>query len=340
MLNNDKPKIAVVASFGLGDGMIFLIIANNLQRNGYDVTFYNNFTAQMQDWLPHIRGKSYPDTDKMLQEMLSYDLVFSEALTPLTVDFKPEQLHVLNFVVVGAASFSKELVFDVSERLVLKYTNSSKLEKLLRLAAVSGLKIVRDKKLSMVEALTLFCREQLKFENAVSDTGLIVPNRGLVNRKFVKRIIIHPLSISEYGQKNWQSKKYIKLAKMLKKNDWNPVFILSLKEKSLFPIFENSGFAVPEFKTILELAAFVFESGWMIGNDSGIGHLASNFHIPTVTITKKYKNYRWRPCWFHGIMVTSSCRIKIINKYFWKYFISVRKVFNAFNGFVSQMLNL
>lgn len=49
---------------------------------------------------------------------------------------------------------------------------------------------------------------------------------------------------------------------------------------------------------MLDLAHYIHASGWLIGNESGIGHLASNLGIPTLWISGRGKRLKmWRPAW-------------------------------------------
>ena len=52
------------------------------------------------------------------------------------------------------------------------------------------------------------------------------------------------------------------------------------------------------WQDLSELAGYVYESGWFIGNDSGIGHLASNLGIPSVSVFRRRNvSEKWRPAW-------------------------------------------
>src|SRR5690606_34245359 len=58
------------------------------------------------------------------------------------------------------------------------------------------------------------------------------------------------------------------------------------------------GTALPDNQGLSGVARYVRESGWFIGNESGIGHLASAAGIPVLTLTGRMKRTRaWRPAW-------------------------------------------
>jgi heptosyltransferase III len=93
---------------------------------------------------------------------------------------------------------------------------------------------------------------------------------------------------------------------------------------------------VPLFSGQSEMTAFICESGYMIGNDSGIGHLASCLGLPTVTICRSEQNGRfWRPSWAPGKLITPYKWIPNLKglrwrDQHWKTWISVRRVLDNF----------
>jgi hypothetical protein len=139
--------------------------------------------------------------------------------------------------------------------------------------------------------LVAFCRTILGIKAAVKDNGVVLP-AGLQPRRYPNRVVIHPTS-SRPG-KNWPRKKFLKLAGKLEKMGYEPVFIVSPKEREQWP-------EAPLFPTLDATARFVYESGYMIGNDSGSGHLASLLGVPTVSLFKNERTaHFWRPAFGPG----------------------------------------
>jgi hypothetical protein len=91
---------------------------------------------------------------------------------------------------------------------------------------------------------------------------------------------------------------------------------------------------VPEFSNLDDLAMYVYQSGFVIGNDSLVGHLASNLQIPTIIVADKNERMKlWRPGWLEGSVVTLSPwvpRWKFFEKN-WQHFISSARVLRAFD---------
>ena len=97
----------------------------------------------------------------------------------------------------------------------------------------------------------------------------------------------------------------------------------------------------PQFLNLSDLAGFIYESGWMIGNDSGIGHLASCLGIKTLTIARNHKTSSfWRPSWSMGIVVHPPIWIPNIKGIRWRdkqwqKWISVGQAVRAFKHLIN-----
>lgn len=157
------------------------------------------------------------------------------------------------------------------------------------------------------------------------DNGLCPPSE-LVFRRHEKRVMIHPYSSQK--EKNWPLEKFYKVAGALQKKGFEPVFAMSPEERLQW----KGDFPAPDFPTLDALASYLYESGFLVGNDSLLGHLASNMHLPTLIIADDAKRMRlWRPAWRQGAVVTPSRLIpRRSRKKHWKLWISQNKVIKAF----------
>jgi ADP-heptose:LPS heptosyltransferase len=173
------------------------------------------------------------------------------------------------------------------------------------------------------------CLQSL-FQSSFSlETGIKIPDM-LVHKKQKKRVIIHPTSGDE--KKNWPLSRYLALAKVLKSQDFEPVFTFSLEEKKKFSFLENQEIKALFFSSLENFASVVYESGFFVGNDSFGGHLASCLQIPTVILSRSEKEIAlWRPGWLLGEVLLPArwlfnfkgLRLK---KHFWGYTIPVAHV--------------
>lgn len=172
---------------------------------------------------------------------------------------------------------------------------------------------VFDPSKPMAENIAKATATLLKNESISKDNGIIIPSH-LVHRKYKKRIVIH--RTSSQIQKNWTPRKFEKLAEKLKRLGWDPIF--ADKDK---------------FQTLADLASFIYESRFMIGNDSLIGHLASNLSIPTLILSDDPKRMQlWRPGWLEGEVLTAP-PYKFAKRH-WQHFITISSVLSSFNELV------
>ncbi len=297
---------------GLGDGVNSLVLSNNLQLNGWKVDMYQNVMGSMQNWFPHLNVQPYPALEELPRILNSYDWFFV-----VKNDTDP---FVLRLIQEGKRRFPERLkVISLypSKRIVNEpYYNDC----------------LTDPSLPIAENLRLFCERILRLPKISKSNGFIPPT-GLTPRKFPKRVVIHPTSARE--TRNWPKEKFLEFAKYLKQDGFEVVLIPGTKEG-----WEGLGFEIALFPTLDLLARYLYESGFLIGNDSGLGHLASALGIPTLTLCRRkaWANM-WAPSFHKGLVVTPSSWIPNIRGLrlrdrYWKSFISVGKARRAFERLV------
>lgn len=313
-------KAAVFCHSGLGDAIISLVISNNLHQNGWEVDTIHNGINSLQAWFPHLPLFPYPPI-QMIPELLK--------------------------------KYEKLIVFhNDSSEFVLKLIEIGKREDPDRIKVIypyptAGIRVrpyyqdsLLDPSKSLIESLKIFCSEILHLPKTTKSNGIIVPLH-LQFRKYPKRIVLHVAS-SRPG-KNWSIHKYVKLALHLQELGFDPVFVAGgPKERKDYEWLISKGFNLPSFNDISEVASYIYESAYLIGNDSGLGHLASCMGIPTVTISRRKTVARfWRPNWAPGKYIVphflipniSGLRLRDRN---WQLFISVRKVLKTFGRLLKE----
>ncbi len=272
-----RSKVAVIAARGLGDGLLSLILSNNLMRSGHVVTTYSTILCQMRDWFPGHMIASFNEID------------FS------TTD------HVI------AADHS--LIRKSNEKTLILFEREF------------------DKSKSMVENLVI-AAAKLGLE-ATAETGVMIPPK-LEHRRYAKRVILHPMSSAVH--KNWHPEGFRALSKRLLLLGFDPVLCVGPEEKECWPEART-------FPTISDLAAFIYESGVVIGNDSGLGHLASLLDIPTLSLfARKSYSRLWRPAWNRGIVVTPNIPLigASMKQRYWKNFLTVSQVLKNFKHLIKK----
>ncbi|MBS0624611.1 MAG: hypothetical protein JSS32_01005 [Verrucomicrobia bacterium] len=304
------PRAAVFCHNGLGDGVVSLVLSNNLQLNGWAVDTYQNAIGSMQTWFPHLPVMSYPGPEAVPKILSSYDWFFvfqndsSEFVQRLIKEGKhrfPDQLKVIYIYP------SKHIVNE-------PYYLDAQI----------------DPSLPVAENMRLFCEKILHLPKITKSNGFIPPAE-LEHRKYRKRVAIHPTS-SRDG-KNWPREKFVKLALHLRDEGYEPVFISGAE-------WAVHGIESRTFPTLDLLCSYLYESGYLIGNDSGLGHLASALGVPTLTLSRrKALANLWAPSFQKGVVITPSSWIPNIRGFrlrdrHWKKFISVKKAWRGFERLV------
>lgn len=291
-------KAAVFSGLALGDGLLAMVLSHNLRLHGYEVTTFHRFLGELQDWFPQLPIRPYPP------DLTEYDRFFiiCENTTWMHQILKEclAQYRDKTTVLNPIATPNTDYRFWEEGRF--------------------------DGRKPFAENLTLFCRDVLHFSNAVKENGIVIP-QGVVPKKYPKRIIVHPLS--SRATKNWPKEKFLELQDYLKEQGYDPQMVIAPHERKEW----QGGVS---FANLSELAAFICESGYMIGNDSGIGHLASCLGLPTLTICRNARlAHFWRPAWSPGQICLPSKWLpnlkgmRFRDKY-WQKGVSVKKVVKAF----------
>lgn len=308
------PKCAVFSTPGLGDGIIALTISNNLHRNGWDViTYHEQQLSELQDWFLHLKIEKFPPLEKIDEVLHSFDRIF--------VFYSDSSIFIKSLIDIGKKKDPTQIIvinpcFSRNVGNQFYYEDS-----------------FFDPNLCMVDNIKNFCAEVLHLPNTTKSNGIIAP-QGLVHRKYENRIVIHPTS-SKDG-KNWPAKKYVKLALHLKKLGFNPKFIVGPHERGDWEWLEKKDIEVPRFDRLDLLAKYIYQSGYFIGNDSGVGHLASCQNIPTLSIFRNKRFSKlWRPGWAVGKVIFPHPLIPNVFFYRlrdrqWKKFVPLKKVLKAF----------
>jgi heptosyltransferase III len=288
-------NIAIFSCAGLGDCLITLILSHNLTLRGHKVTTFHPFMSQLQGWFPHLPIKPFPP---QFEEFDKFIVIYekttwmAEVLKECLANYRA-QTTVLNPIATPNTDYPywEEGRFDGSR--------------------------------TFADNLVTFLGD-----GAVKSNGIVIPD-GVVPRKHMNRVVIHPTS-SRPG-KNWPRPKFLKLAQKLVSQGFEPVFIVSPQEKKEWP-------EAPLFPSLDAMARFVCESGYMIGNDSGIGHLASSLGVPTVSLFKNERSADfWKPAFAPGAICLPKGWLPNLkgmrwrDKY-WHWWLPVSRVLRSFAG--------
>lgn len=182
----------------------------------------------------------------------------------------------------------------------------------------------------MAQRFVDFCRDDLALGEPVVNNGITAPE-DLVHRRNARRVIIHPEASTE--DKRWFSHRFVKLAQRLRKRGYDVQFVIAPHERERWPDLEKLDIPAPHFANLHDLACWVYESGWFIGNDSGIGHLASNLSIPSISLFRRRRvSERWRPAWglVDVVLPWQWVPTAYLKEKFWRHTLTCNRVLTAF----------
>ncbi len=308
-MQQSKPLCCGVFSCqGLGDGLIALVLSNNLRLNGHRVETFHPFLKGLQEWFPSLLLKPFPQIAEMEMALKKFDRFFiiyektewMKAILDICQQRYPERTVVLNPIATRNRDYP--------------YWEQGKF----------------DGAYPFVDNLYWYCQKQLGLPVVTKSNGIACPETVQFKR-YPHRVVLHPKSSRE--GKNWPIEKFIQLAFRLKKEGWDPAFILTREEREQYSIEAEW---MPIFQNIHEMAIYISESGFMIGNDSGIGHLASCLGLSTVTICRNRATAEfWRPAWSRGEIVAPSRWIPNLKglrlrDQHWKKWVTVQAVLSKF----------
>ena len=323
----ERCSIAVVPSMGLGDGCVYLVLAANLARAGYAVTVYSNPLAPLAHWLPAFKILPLPAPAQTFAVLDCFDLVISDFGSMVTRHDASARELADRYMFVGTCKINPQLVTNPAAAALARLSQDKHLLLSPLVAGAGSLRCIDDDRISRVDQAVRFCAERLGLGSASKDVGLVPPD-PLRFRQFSKRVMIHPLSHN--SKKNWPREKFLRLAQRLEARGWEPQFVLSPKERVVHGPHFTSGFDAPLFADTSALAEHLFESAYVIGNDSGVGHLASLLGVPVLTLYRKRRDgFCWRPDWAQGAVVRPLMTLGIIRDA-WPLFMSVSRVERAF----------
>lgn len=265
-----KHKALIICKKGIGDSLQHLIVAYSLMKNGYEVEFFSNSLQPLKNLFSFV--KISPISDEMLIE----EKINKTSLIVIKSD------HDADIQAVMALAKKQK---QISSWILHPTTCKSR-------GKLPG-DFPLDPTQSMVENLQKFCTEALHLQDVNSFNGIEIPTEWS-RKKFPKRVVIHPTSSNE--KRNWPSRKFLTLCKRLKANGFDPVLVMSQDEQEAFPTHIYKDVKILSGRDLTQIARLLYESGYFIGNDSGIGHLASNLSVPSLTIfASRRKRHLWLP---------------------------------------------
>ncbi|MCQ4315483.1 lipopolysaccharide heptosyltransferase family protein [Stutzerimonas zhaodongensis] len=330
-ISRGDARVALISFDSLGDGLIYLMMADNLRANGYQIDCYGNIAYQLRDWLPQLNILPYPAPSAFEAAFEQYDFVIASPPSFLRRSFSETDLQRVRqkwalICQKTPQSWLHDHSAAASPELAHQFGG------LLSCAGPIRFKTFDQE--SVVEITLQYMRERMCLERLTKQVSLTPPS-GLKHRRHPRRIVISPDSAGP-EKKNWSPAGFLKLCQTLRDKGYEPHIVVAPNNHARWERLADGRFPTPRFPEIGALAAFLYESGFLVANDSGNGHLASFLGIPTVTLYRK-KNplFHWRPDWAPGVVICPSFTLPKLEGS-WRWFITPAMVLRAIENLSSH----
>ena len=317
----------------MGDGLVHLVLARNLKSLGYDVVFYNNYMAELNDYLPGVSAKPFPDYESICDELSCKHLIIYESDAPYIRGLPdPVAKWFASNGICYSVSRKNPIHRRITENAVRRRlpeefkSHAKRLVALNRKLPVRSLGLYRK---PVAKQLADFIASKLKIENKTYSNGLQAPVTNHLSRS--TRVVIHPTSGNP--TKNWLPTRFLALAGRLQESGWVPVITVAPDERDRWLDFIDGVVEVPLLETVKDLANYYAQSAAFVGNDSGNAHLASCLGLPNLVIRRRWERFpRWRPGWAKPTIIFP----RILNNRHWQKKVSVDRVHRAFVRMMSH----
>jgi len=326
-------KVAIVCCGGIGDSLLMMIAARCFKEAGFQVTVFGDSVCQVAPFFEGYTFVSELTLSTLEEKFTHFDRIIVQndhserAYFLFDLREKKRSLPIFFFFPTFCPRWRKgDIFFDRD------WPMATNIAAACRALLGSG-------KEKWVQDRGRLSRADLSAFQQSKDNGMVMPKEKTY-RRFPRRIVLHPTS--KVASRNWSQRSYLKLADRLQQRGFSVSFAVSPEERAEWLFVEDEGIALPLFSKLYDVGSYLYESGFFIGNDSGLGHLASNLKVATVTISGNLKWVKlWRPDWYVGTIAVPYFPLpnfKGIGWRFrerhWSYFVSVGRVLHAFDRLV------
>ncbi|ANN68152.1 glycosyltransferase family 9 protein [Bordetella bronchialis] len=311
---NQGGSIALILSARLGDTLFLMNVANNLRRAGRDVVIYGTHGHDLAGWFPGFDIRPLPSESEIgvLEKYAAIVQMDQDKPIAGLGQRYPQYAAIKSWPGVEDASSRKRHPRGHGGRHGEFHHGHIR---------YNGVMI----------RFRYYTQARFGLTEWVPDTGLRPPGH-LRARVHARRIVIHPTSSEQ--ARCWKPSQYVALATELRARGFEPTFVLAPNERPAWrALLAPHGLPILEAPDLARTAAAIYESGWFIGTDSGIGHLASACGVPTVTIVDRPRNMNsWRPMWAPGLIVRPWwLPLRQLRRKYWREATTVGRVLRTFD---------
>lgn len=273
-----QKNALVLPSTGLGDGCLFLSLCYNLAKAGYNVDCVHTKLSFMKDWIPSYRLYSREEFDFASKKKEGSLIIINEDSSTYTQ-------NAIKHLRGSNLPFSS-------------FAPSSRRSSL----------ISQDPPIFFRRELSFLKNLEIYFQN-LTNIALFEKKTGITSPEIPKdphAVAIHASASSPIRQ--WPLERFMKVYSDLQKMGYRPSFVFWHSPEELNLVKTLGGSCENKvFSEIKLLATFLKSCSYFIGNDSGIGHLASSLGVPTLTLFNcPRKKILWKPGYTRGVGIAPS----------------------------------
>ncbi|PCI78043.1 hypothetical protein COB21_01745 [Candidatus Aerophobetes bacterium] len=278
LLSSSKHAI-IIPSKGLGDGLLMMISAFYLKKAGFNITVYHSALTELAPLFNYAQIAPLPDNLLSAIGHFKQPWVFlqhsnSDKDNSLIKNLRANEIDLSVFY----GDYSKE-----------KHAPLTLFDQLLP----------PDK--TMAESINAAMIDLILSTDLKNCNGLTLPTSKQKN--VPAHILIHPTSND--SNRNYPPGKFIKLAEKLLDKGMRVTFCMHQNERAHWLNKIPKGASLPKLPTLYATALLINTGSILVGNDSGLGHLASNLNLPTLIFSRSKQHItRWKPGFYPSIALT------------------------------------
>jgi hypothetical protein len=221
-----RARIALVAFGSLGDGLLYLMMAENLRHNGYNVSYYGDIAHQIRHWMPQLDIHPYPPHDGFDAALADYDLVIMSPPQFLRDRMDERTLDAMRkkwLLICQRAPASWRHNLTATLRAQLPPEIYAELHDLLDCGGPIRFRKFADA--SVVDITLAYLRERMHLKQLTRQV-MLTPPAGLTHRRHRHRIVVSPDSAWP-EKKDWPARSFLRLCHALRARGYDPKIVVA-----------------------------------------------------------------------------------------------------------------
>lgn len=302
-MSQPSSKAIVIPSKGLGDALIMMISAFYCFNQGLKVTVYHDILVQLKALFPYATICPRAELNLSAEKQENPWILLQYGNTPgdFSLSQKLRKLGIKTSIIYGEFNHVKHPPFTPCDYLL-------------------------PSNQTMAESVNKAMMDLLQVDNLHCNNGIALK----VAKKQTHHVCIHPTSTDP--NRNYPPEKFTSIAKLLLSQGIKVTFCMHPSERDDWLTSIPQGAQLPILPSLLDTAFLLAGSSLLIGNDSGLAHLASNLGLCSIVFSKDWRHIRrWKPGFTPSKALTPARWIPNIKPWrlrqtYWHTFIPPKKV--------------